>query len=81
MARKFSHEEIVPVAAEYDKTGEVKKRIYVLYIVHCTCSMSSSSFFPFLLTKVFVFQYPWEIIKKAHSLGLLNGHIPESCGK
>lgn len=46
MARKFSHEEIVPVAAEYDKTGE----------------------------------YPWEIIKKAHSLGLLNGHIPESCG-
>lgn len=51
MARKFSHEEIVPVAAEYDKTGEVKKRIYVLYIVHCTCSMSSSSFFPFLLNK------------------------------
>ncbi|XP_073242930.1 medium-chain specific acyl-CoA dehydrogenase, mitochondrial-like [Porites lutea] len=46
MARKFSHEEIVPFAAEYDKTGE----------------------------------YPWEIIKKAHSLGLLNGHIPESCG-
>ena len=30
---------------------------------------------------MFVFQYPWEIIKKAHSLGLLNGHIPESCGK
>ncbi|KAK3704672.1 hypothetical protein QZH41_018936, partial [Actinostola sp. cb2023] len=24
--------------------------------------------------------YPWEIIKKAHALGLINGHIPESCG-
>ena len=28
-----------------------KKRIYLLYIVHCTCSLSSSSFFPFVLNK------------------------------
>ncbi|KXJ08799.1 medium-chain specific acyl-CoA dehydrogenase, mitochondrial [Exaiptasia diaphana] len=46
MSRKFAREEIMPVAAEHDKTGE----------------------------------YPWEIIKKAHALGLVNGHIPESCG-
>ena len=31
MARKFSHEEIVPVAAEYDKTGEVKENLLTLY--------------------------------------------------
>ncbi|CAB4039830.1 probable medium-chain specific acyl-dehydrogenase, mitochondrial, partial [Paramuricea clavata] len=43
MARKFSREEILPVAAEHDRTGE----------------------------------YPWEIIKKAHGLGLLNTHVPE----
>lgn len=46
MARKFSREEIVPLAAQLDQTGE----------------------------------YPWEIIKKAHALGLVNGHIPEDCG-
>jgi len=45
-ARKFSREEIVPKAAEYDKSGE----------------------------------YPWEIIKKAHALGLSNTHIPEEYG-
>lgn len=28
MARKFSHEEIIPVAAEYDKTGEVKREFF-----------------------------------------------------
>lgn len=46
MARKFSREEIVPVAAHHDQTGE----------------------------------YPWDIIKKAHALGLINGHIPEEYG-
>jgi len=25
--------------------------------------------------------YPWEIYKKAHQIGLLNGHIPEKYGK
>lgn len=25
-------------------------------------------------------EYPWDIIKKAHSIGLLNGHIPTSVG-
>lgn len=46
VARKFTKEEIIPVAAHHDKTGE----------------------------------YPWAIIKKAHAVGLLNGHTPTECG-
>lgn len=46
VARKFTREEIIPVAAKYDKSGE----------------------------------YPWDIIKKAHAIGLLNGHIPQEVG-
>ncbi|XP_069863412.1 medium-chain specific acyl-CoA dehydrogenase, mitochondrial isoform X1 [Dipodomys merriami] len=45
-ARKFAREEIVPVAGEYDKSGE----------------------------------YPFPIIKRAWELGLINTHIPQSCG-
>ncbi|KAM9239625.1 medium-chain specific acyl-CoA dehydrogenase, mitochondrial isoform 2-T2 [Leptosomus discolor] len=45
-ARKFAVEEIIPVAAQYDKTGE----------------------------------YPFPLIKRAWELGLMNSHIPESCG-
>ena len=46
-AQKFVRDEIIPVAAEYDRTGE----------------------------------YPWAIIKKAWSLGLINGSIPQEFGK
>ena len=46
LACKFTKEEIIPVAAEYDRSGK----------------------------------YPWDIVKKAWSLGLLNKHIPEHCG-
>lgn len=46
LARKFSREEIIPVAAKLDKTGE----------------------------------YPWDLIKKAHAVGLLNSGIPEEYG-
>lgn len=46
VAKKFTKEEIIPVAAKHDKTGE----------------------------------YPWEIIKKAWAVGLLNGHVPADCG-
>ncbi len=46
LARKFSREEIIPVASYHDKTGE----------------------------------YPWDIIKKAHGLGLMNHHIAEEFG-
>lgn len=46
LARKFAKEDIIPVAAQYDKSGE----------------------------------YPWDLVKKAWSLGLLNNHVPEHCG-
>lgn len=46
VARKFAREEIIPVAAHHDKTGE----------------------------------FPWDIIKKAWALGLMNNHVPEHCG-
>jgi len=46
VARKFAKEEIIPVAAQHDRTGE----------------------------------YPWDIMKKAHALGLLNGHTPADIG-
>ncbi|XP_058793197.1 medium-chain specific acyl-CoA dehydrogenase, mitochondrial [Phymastichus coffea] len=46
LSQKFTKEEIIPVAAHYDRTGE----------------------------------YPWPVIKKAWSLGLLNHHIPQSLG-
>lgn len=25
-------------------------------------------------------EYPWDLVKKAHALGLMNGHIPEEFG-
>lgn len=46
LARKFTKEEIIPVAAEHDRTGK----------------------------------YPWEIIKKAWNLGLMNKEVPQHCG-
>lgn len=46
LARKFTREEIIPVASKHDKTGE----------------------------------YPWDLVKKAWNLGLLNLHVPQDCG-
>jgi acyl-CoA dehydrogenase len=46
LVRKFTKEEIIPKAAEYDRTME----------------------------------YPWEIVKKAWNLGILNGLVPEKYG-
>jgi len=45
-ARQFAAEEVIPVAAHHDKTGE----------------------------------YPHAVFEKAWELGLVNPHIPESCG-
>lgn len=45
-ARKFTREEIIPIAAKHDKNNE----------------------------------FPWDLVKKAHSLGLMNGHVPEKYG-
>ncbi|EGD79693.1 medium-chain specific acyl-CoA dehydrogenase [Salpingoeca rosetta] len=46
LARKFAREDVMPVAAELDRTGE----------------------------------YPWDLVHKAHGLGLMNLHIPEEYG-
>ncbi|XP_067004277.2 medium-chain specific acyl-CoA dehydrogenase, mitochondrial [Anabrus simplex] len=46
LARKFTKEEIMPVAAEYDRT----------------------------------MKYPWDIVKKAWSVGLMNCHVPAHAG-
>lgn len=46
LARKFTAENIIPVARHHDETME----------------------------------YPWEVIKKAHEVGLLNTHVPEEFG-
>lgn len=46
VARKFAKEEIIPVAAHHDRTGE----------------------------------YPWDLVKKAWALGLINQHIPADVG-
>lgn len=43
LARKFARDEIAPVAAKYDQSGE----------------------------------YPWDLLKKAWELGLINHGIPE----
>jgi acyl-CoA dehydrogenase len=47
LARKFTKDEIIPKAAEYDRTME----------------------------------YPWDILKKAWAVGLINTHIPKHCGE
>lgn len=46
LAKKFTAEEVIPVAAKYDLSGE----------------------------------YPWDIVKKAAEVGLINGHVPEKYG-
>jgi acyl-CoA dehydrogenase len=46
LAHEFAKNEIRPVAAHHDETGE----------------------------------YPWEVIKKAHELGLMNTHVEEAYG-
>lgn len=46
MAEQFTANEIIPVAAEYDRTGE----------------------------------FPWDLIKKAHGVGLMNLHVPQKYG-
>lgn len=46
LSRKFAREEVLPVAADYDKSGE----------------------------------FPWDLFKKAHDIGLLNTGIPNEYG-
>ena len=44
--------------------------------VSCLCIKIHDSSLVF-----FDLQYPWDVIKKAWNLGLINTHIPSSCGK
>lgn len=86
-ARKFAVEEIIPVAAQYDRTGEVnlpwckgkigKKQTFILTHINfrVLVVVNQKVIFPCL------FQYPVPLIKRAWELGLMNSHIPESCGK
>eukprot|EP00043_Microstomoeca_roanoka_P005017 m.53142 g.53142 ORF g.53142 m.53142 type:complete len:418 (-) comp12766_c0_seq1:125-1378(-) len=46
MSKKFAINDIIPVAAHHDRTGE----------------------------------FPWDLVKKAHGLGLMNVHIPTEYG-
>ncbi|KAL1435371.1 hypothetical protein MTO96_010992 [Rhipicephalus appendiculatus] len=57
LARKFAREEILPKAAHYDRTGEVRHLIFSL-----VCS------------------FPWDIVKKAFEVGLMNLSIPAKYG-
>ncbi|KAG8735644.1 hypothetical protein FRC10_010333 [Ceratobasidium sp. 414] len=63
LARKFTRENIVPVAAQYDRSM-VGRYVWTGSPVDVAELQ----------------QYPWPVIKRAHSVGLLNTHIPEDYG-
>lgn len=62
LATKFTRDVIVPQAAEYDRT--MVKLYDYLHNIKLTVNLPQ--------------EYPWPILKEAHSLGLLNTHIPEA---
>lgn len=65
LARKFAREEIAPVAAHHDKTGGNERNF---------------SSFTKVITVFIHLEYPWDLVKKAWSLGLINNHIPNELG-
>ena len=70
VVKKFAREEIAPKAAHYDKTGEVR------LLADINVSSPFNLFLYSYQTISLFHQYPWEIVKKAFDLGLLNSHIP-----
>lgn len=65
LARKFTREEIVPKAAHYDKAnGKLGIRYFI-------CIDNIRTQFA---------EYPWDVVKKAHEVGLMNPHIPQDLG-
>ncbi|EFO21454.2 acyl CoA DeHydrogenase family member [Loa loa] len=61
IAMKFAKEKIIPVAAHYDNTGEV--------------NIDFNNF-----SAKFVYEnieFPWDIVKEAHRIGLMNPQIPK----
>lgn len=74
MARKFAVEEIIPKAAYHDQTGEVGLFCFLVIIIHLYPSQGHD------YLDLSYLQYPWEIIKKAWELGLVNGHVAPEYG-
>ena len=66
-AAQFARKIIIPKAAHHDKTGEVLELInHFTLLFHCCWPAP---------------QYPYEILKSAWELGLLNAGIPTEYGK
>ena len=93
LARKFSREVILPQAAHYDQTGEVWSRFLgrLRACVHSRLTEidahthahthAQTHRHTHTQTRAHTHtQYPWDIIKQAWELGLLNGAVPTSCG-
>ncbi len=69
-ARKFAREVIIPNASHYDQTGEVGQKFTHLF----NPVIIPPSLPPFFL------QFPWDIVKQAWELGLMNGGVPTEYG-
>ena len=78
LARSFSREEIVPRAAEYDRSMAVS----CLSLSHTRADTRHTHTHAdenclTLAILSFPSQFPWEIVKKGHETGLMNLHVPE----
>lgn len=67
LARRFTAEHIVPVAAEYDRT-------MVSTSLHIHRVRSLTDWLPFCQ------EYPWPVLKEAWKAGLMNTHVPQEYG-
>ena len=74
-ARKFAREVIIPKATEYDRSGEVCTHIRGggVCTVACVCVC--------VVCGVCCAQYPWEVIKQAWDIGLMNAGVPTKIGE
>lgn len=85
LARRFGREDILPAAAHYDRTmvRSRRQRSDISWADRCLLCLfrraSSRATSPPSLAPLLQ-EYPWPLIKKAHSLGLLNTHIPTAYG-
>ena len=83
LARRFAREEIVPVAAAYDRSGEVGLVSLILRSHWCECSAFINCLPPialFCASFLLAVQYPVPVINRAWELGLMNSHIGEDYG-
>lgn len=90
LARRFAREKIAPAAPALDESGEVRcttVRLPVptpLHIVIVDYTAHDQGVIPLGLCGSYFSlvrsQYPWELIREAHGLGLMNLHIPSDFG-